>query len=111
MLNILYSPVFSIGFIMPSATPATTIRLSEETRSQVDKFAKLTRRSRSFVIQEAVETYIHDRLQYLEELASAVDDAKSGYGHSQKQVNAWLDSWGTDSELPTPSPDLTPSSK
>ncbi len=96
---------------MPSTTPATTIRLSEKTRSQVDKFAKLTHRSRSFVIQEAVETYLQDRLQYLEELASAVDDAKSGYGHSQGQVNAWLNSWGTDAESPIPNPDIIPNAK
>ncbi len=96
---------------MPSATPATTIRLSEETRAQVDKFAKLTRRSRSFVIQEAVEGYIQDRLHYLEEIDAALEEVNSGYGHSHAQVSTWLKSWGTKNELAAPSPDITPKAR
>lgn len=95
---------------MPSATPATTIRLSDETRAQVDKFAKLTRRSRSFVIQEAVENYLKDRIEYIEGIEQALNEVKSGYGHSHAQVKAWVKTLGTENEMPIPEPDITPKS-
>ena len=87
-----------------------SIRLNDRNKANVDRFAKMTRRSRSFVINEALEAYLKDRIRYLDQLNEAVADAQSGYGHSSEQVHAWMKSWGTKNESPAPGPDITPGS-
>jgi len=42
------------------------------------------------------------------ELDEAVKSIESGVGHSSEQIFAWLNSWGTEAELPSPEPDIRP---
>ena len=94
----------------PVMTQPVSIRLNNENKVNIDRFAKITKRSRSFVINEAVTAYLKDRIRYLDELDEAIVDAQSGYGHSSEQIHAWLESWGTENERPVPSPDISPGS-
>jgi predicted transcriptional regulator len=89
-------------------TQPVSVRLEDHNRTNVDRLAKMTKRSRSFIINEAVEAYLQDRIQYLEELNEAVADAQSGHGHSDEQVHAWMKSWGSKDEIPAPKPDIIP---
>ena len=92
-------------------TQPISIRLDDRNKENVDHLAKMTRRSRSFIINEAVEAYLKDRIQYLDELNEAVADAQSGYGHSSEHIHAWMKSWGDEDEYPAPKkPDITPQS-
>jgi len=59
-----------------------SVRLEDHNRTNVDRFAKMTKRSRSFIINEAVEAYLQDQIQHLEDLNEAVADAQSGHGHT-----------------------------
>lgn len=93
---------------MANAAETFSVRLPEEVRKQVDDLARLTKRSRSFIIKEAVETYVRDRAAYLRELDDAVKSAESGVGHSGDQIFSWMRSWGTDKETPAPAPDIQP---
>lgn len=43
---------------MPSASPTISLRLSEETKARLTRAAKLTRRSRSFLVKEALEKHL-----------------------------------------------------
>lgn len=43
---------------MPSPTPTISIRLPEAARRSLDRATKLTRRSRSFLMQEALERHL-----------------------------------------------------
>ena len=43
---------------MPAPTPPISIRLPEAARRSLDRAAKLTRRSRSFLMQEALERHL-----------------------------------------------------
>jgi predicted transcriptional regulator len=94
----------------PMAHPVS-VRLEDRNKENVDRFAKMTRRSRSFIINEAVEEYLRDRVRYLTELDEAVEDAHSGYGHSSEQIHTWMESWDTDHELASPEPDILPSNR
>ena len=85
-----------------------SVRLEEKNKLNVDRFAKMVKRSRSFIINEAVEVYLKDRIGYLDELNEAVTDARSGYGHSSEQIHTWMKSWGDNDELPAPVPDIAP---
>lgn len=85
-----------------------SFRVKETNRINMERIAKLTRRSRSFIVNEAMEVYMRDRIAYLEEIEEAMKEVHSGYGHSSEQIHAWMKSWGTENELPVPSPDIVP---
>ena len=93
---------------MPSKTETFSVRLPDDLRQKVDDLAVATKRSRSFVIKEAVENYVLDYERYVRDLEEAMEDAKSGYGHSHEQIMRWVRSWGTKDELPPPEPDIVP---
>ena len=93
---------------MQTMAHPVSVRLEEKTFENLDRLAKKTKRSRSFIIKEAVEAYLGDRVKYFEELEEAVTDAKSGYGHSSQQIHDWMKSWGSESELASPEPDVSP---
>jgi len=85
-----------------------SVRLPEELRQEVDAFAKATRRSRSFIVKEAIEAHLAERRAYLAAIDEAVREADEGVFVSGEAVMRWLDSWGTDNELPPPEPDIFP---
>jgi predicted transcriptional regulator len=91
---------------MPTKAETFSVRLPDEVKQQIDQLARLTKRSRSFIVKEAVECYIRDRAAYLRDLDAAVASAESGGGHSGEQIFAWMKSWGTLNELPSPAPDI-----
>lgn len=94
-----------------SSDATFSVRLPEELRREVDEFAKATRRSRSFVVKEAVEAYMDDRRAYLEAIDEAIKEADKGVFISGEAVDRWLASWGTDNPLPMPEPDIFPDPK
>ena len=93
---------------MPARAENLSVRLNAEVREQVDELARITRRSRSFIINEAVETYVRDQGEFVREVQAAVKSAQSGIGHSKEQVFSWLDSLAGGKKLPIPAPDIFP---
>lgn len=91
---------------MPDTT--FSVRLPENLRQQVDAFAKSTKRSRSFIVKEAVELYMDEQQAYLDAIAEAIKEADEGVFISGEAVDRWLASWGTDNVLPMPEPDIFP---
>ncbi len=84
---------------MPTSTP-TTIRLNEQNKENVERFSKLTNRSRSYIINEAIEAYVQDRISYVEELNQAVASIDTDPTYSAEDVFSWMKTWGTDEEKP-----------
>ena len=85
-----------------------SVRLPADVRRKVDKFAKVTKRSRSFIVKEAVVAYIDEREAYLEAIDEAIQEADKGVFISGEAIDRWLASWGTDNVLPMPEPDIFP---
>lgn len=50
---------------MMAAAP-TSNRLNEKNRKNVDRFSKLTNRSRTYTINQALDAYVQDRIAYVE---------------------------------------------
>ncbi len=96
---------------MTSATPATTVRFAEKTRVDMDRYAKLTKRSRSFIINEAVESYLEDRIAYLAGLDEAVASINTQPTYSADAVFGWTKTWGTKDEKAFTEADLPASIK
>ena len=95
---------------MPTKAETFSVRLPDDVKHQLDTVARLSKRSRSFIVNEAVASYLRDRADYIRELDEAVKSIESGVGHSSDQIFAWLNSWGTENELPSPEPDIRPPS-
>lgn len=79
--------------------PPVTVRLSDKARDGVTHVAKITKRSRSFVINEAVERYLIEEAAYLRELDEATASLEKDGGYAWEEVSAWLDTWGTDASV------------
>jgi predicted transcriptional regulator len=93
---------------MPARTETFSLRLSNDVSAQVDQLARLTNRSRSVILEEAVSSYVREQGTYVTELEAAVASAASGHGHSSEQIFTWMMTWGTETEMPSPAPDLRP---
>jgi predicted transcriptional regulator len=79
-----------------------SIRLKPETKKRLAKLAKTSGRSSNFLIADAVESYVADQERMLADVRQAHRQVKSGHYIKDKDMKAWLLSWGTEHELPVP---------
>ncbi|MGE0280314.1 MAG: CopG family ribbon-helix-helix protein [Rhizobiaceae bacterium] len=91
-----------------AANATFSVRLPDDLRREVDQLARATKRSRAFLVKEAVATYMADQRAYLEAIEEGEREADEGVFVSGDAVIRWLQSWGTDNELPRPEPDIFP---
>lgn len=84
----------------PSAT--FSIRLKPATKKKLARLAKVSGRSANFLISDAVDSYVADQERLLAELRLAAGEVGKGHYVRDKDMKAWLLSWGTDHELPPP---------
>lgn len=96
---------------MSTGSDTFSVRLPEQLRTEVDQFAALTKRSRSFVIKEAVTAYMDEQKAYLAAIDEGIAEADKGIFISGEAFSKWLSSWGTDHVLPPPEPDIFPDDK
>lgn len=85
-----------------------SIRLPAETRRELEAYARAEKRSSAFIIKEAVEAHLAERRAYLAAIEGAEREADKGIFISGEAVFKWLESWGTENELPPPEPDIFP---
>lgn len=85
---------------MPATTPATTVRLKPQYKDGVTQLAKLTNRSSSYIINQAVRDYLERNAAYLEELNAAVESIETAPTYEAEQVFAWMDTWRTEERKP-----------
>lgn len=82
-----------------------TVRLTPEVKDKLEALARDTKRSKSYLASEAIETYVDLNAWQVAHIKAALDEDEAG-GPSvpNEQVMEWLSSWGTDNELPCPEP-------
>ena len=93
---------------MASTAETFSVRLPDDLRNEVDRLAALTKRSRSFIVKEAVAAYIEDQRNYLKAIDEALQEADKGIFVSGEAAFEWLDSIGTPDELPAPEANIFP---
>ncbi len=85
----------------------TSIRLQSDLENSLDQLAAKLSRSKNWIINEALKAYIltqqQDEQRWKDTL-SAIASVQSGKVVEGDKVHAWLDSWGTNNELPAPKP-------
>ncbi len=80
------------------------LRIDEQKRDKLKEIAAHENRSMSYVVEQAID----ERIAYEEAWERGVDKAITSLetkgGIPDQEVKAWVESWGTDSELPMPLP-------
>lgn len=83
-------------------TTTMTIRIDKKMEAELKKIASYEKRSKSFLAAEAVAQYIEVYEAQVEGIKRAIASADAGNGIPQSKVTAWVESLGTDNELPIP---------
>lgn len=75
-----------------AAKPVLNIRLAPETLQRLDVIAAATRRSRSFIANEALEAWINREIELIEDLQIGLEEVKAGRGilheRAMRQIDA-----------------------
>ncbi len=85
---------------MPSTT--FTLRVDSSTKKRLEKLAKSTGRSRSFLAAEALDAYLALNEWQVSGIRSAIASLERGEGIAHETVEAWVKSWGGKRERRAP---------
>ncbi len=84
----------------------TSLRISKDIEAPLESLAQRLDRSKNYLINQAVKEFIARQLMEdsrWNDTLAALESAKSGKLVNESKVTEWLQSWGTDKELPPPS--------
>jgi RHH-type transcriptional regulator, rel operon repressor / antitoxin RelB len=82
-------------------------RIPEALDQKLEALAVAAKRSKSYLLEEALERFVDREAWMLAKADSAFKEAEeSGEWISQGAMEKWLMSWGTDTVLPPPEPDI-----
>lgn len=81
----------------------TSVRMPDELLSQLNLAAEKLRRSKGWIINNAVKEYLareERKARMFEETREALVDIKAGRVVDGVEILEWLDTWGSDMEEP-----------
>lgn len=83
----------------------TSIRLQPEIEKPLESLAKKLDRSKNYLINQAIKEFIErksiDEKRWSETI-EAIASVKAGKVVAEENVNKWLESWGSESEIKPP---------
>ncbi len=79
-----------------------TIRLDRETRRGLERLARATTRSKAYLAQEAIRSYLAQNAWQIAAIEEGLKAADEGPLVSHEEVSAWLNSWGSKREKAPP---------
>ena len=85
---------------MRSAT--FTVRVDAAAKRRLERLAKSTGRSRSFLAAEAINDYLDVNEWQVARIKQAIASLDRGEGVSHEQIKDWITSWGSRGEQPIP---------
>lgn len=84
-------------------TVTITVRTSREIKEQLEALAENMGRSTNYLADEALSSYINENAWQVEAIRKAVEQADAGGPFVPwEDTKRWIDSLGTDHELPPP---------
>jgi RHH-type rel operon transcriptional repressor/antitoxin RelB len=90
---------------MSSATVSVRINLAAKKR--LEKLAKSTGRSRSFLAAEAINGYLDLNEWQVAGVQKAIASLDRGEGIPHQRITEWVNSWGSKRERSTPKRSVT----
>jgi RHH-type transcriptional regulator, rel operon repressor / antitoxin RelB len=85
---------------VPSTT--FTVRVEPEIKKRLEKLAKSTGRTRSYLAAEALNEYLDVNEWQVAGIKRAVASLDRGAGVTHKEVKDWVSSWDRKRERPVP---------
>jgi RHH-type rel operon transcriptional repressor/antitoxin RelB len=85
---------------MPSTT--FTVRIGAGAKKRLERLAKNTGRSRSFLAAEAINDYLDVNEWQVTGIKEAMASLDRGEGIPHDRVKHWVSSWGSAKEKPAP---------
>jgi predicted transcriptional regulator len=83
-------------------TDTFSVRLDRKAKARLQKLAKSTGRSRSFLAAEAIVAYLDTNEWQVAGIHKALTSLDRGKGIPHARVSAWVASWETPNERPAP---------
>jgi len=83
-----------------------SVRLDEGLKTSLDEEARREDITASQLATRAIRSMLDAKAAKRNAIEEAVLEADKGVFISEEAMNAWIDSWDTDSELPMPEPDI-----
>src|SRR5438128_2719081 len=83
----------------PMSSSTFTVRVDLATKRRLERLAKSTGRSRSFLAAEAIDAYLEVNEWQVAGINSAIASADRGEVIPHTRVKAWVGSWGRGREL------------
>ena len=84
-----------------------TVRIDSASKKRLEKLAKSTGRSRSFLAAEAINEYLDLNEWQVAGIQKAVVSLDRGNGVAHERVKEWVSSWGSKKERPAPKSSAT----
>ena len=75
---------------------ATTIRIDNDTLGRIDGLANTLSRSRSWVINQAIERFLDYEEWFVQEVKDGLDEVERGEIATDEEVAATFRKWGVD---------------
>jgi predicted transcriptional regulator len=79
-----------------------TVRVDPTVKKRLEKLAKNTGRSRSFLAAEAINEYLTINEWQVAGIKQAIASLDRGEGIAHQDVKDWVASWGAKNERPAP---------
>lgn len=76
-----------------SATTTMTIRLTPDVKKKLEKLARSTGRSKSFLAAEAIQSYLDIEAWQIKEIKKGLQEADAGDFATDAEVEAVLSKW------------------
>ncbi len=87
-------------------TQPFTLRISDDIKADLQFISATTHHSQAAIASRILSEKISDQAQKIRAIQEAKAQAQAGNFISQSTMEAWVDSLGTDQELPLPTPDI-----
>ena len=89
-------------------TSPYTIRLDDEVREALEQEAERAKRPAAQLAVSAITSMLAAQSEKRAAIEAALTEADAGAFISEAAMTRWVDSWGSDAELPEPEADITP---
>jgi predicted transcriptional regulator len=85
-----------------TGTTTLTVRMPPAMKKGLEKLARSTRRSKSYLAAEAIAAYLELQAWQVEKVRAGLRDLEAGRSVPDEEVKAWVESWDTPHERPQP---------
>ena len=89
-------------------TTPYSVRLDDEVRAALEAEARIEDRPAAQLAARAIKSMLDAKAAKRAMIDAALVKADAGVFVSMEATNTWVESWGTDNELPMPEPDIKP---